>query len=103
MVSNEIGRQLHDRVTQGISLTSEEQSRLQDWYTIQDRTEISELGLAKEDTRTTVLQEQVEKTLAQLVNVTKRIQELTAENEVLRDDNIQLRQKLAHLFTSQPA
>lgn len=49
MVPDELGKQLHDRVTRGEALTAEEQAQLEDWYATQDRAEADQLGL--EETR----------------------------------------------------
>jgi hypothetical protein len=39
MLADEIGKELHDRSTQGKHLTEEEYRLLQEWYEIQDRAE----------------------------------------------------------------
>jgi len=49
MVSDEIGKQLHNRATRGEVLSAEEQAHLEEWYATQDRAEADQLGL--EETR----------------------------------------------------
>ena len=44
-VSDELGRQLHDRATRGESLSVEEREQLEAWYVLLDRTEMEMLGL----------------------------------------------------------
>ena len=44
MVSDELGKQLHDRATRGEALSPEEQAQLKDWYATQDRAEADQLG-----------------------------------------------------------
>jgi hypothetical protein len=45
MISDELGYQLHDRVTRGETLTVEDQARLEAWYAAQDRADMERLGL----------------------------------------------------------
>jgi len=45
MVSDELGKQLHDRATRGQDLSPEEQAQLVAWYAAQDRAEMADLGL----------------------------------------------------------
>jgi chromosome segregation ATPase len=77
------GRQLHDRATRGEKLSPEEQSRLDDWYTEQDRAEAKLLfSVTRYDL--SQLEVQVDSTLKQIAEATQRIQALTSENETLR-------------------
>jgi len=45
MVSDELGKQLHDRATRGETLSVEEQRQLDIWYTAQDYAEMAMLNL----------------------------------------------------------
>lgn len=101
MVSNDIGRQLHDRLTRGESISVAEQAQLKSWYDEQDRIETGELGAGVAKKSNTTLQAQVDAALAQLAAVTKRIQEIAAENEALRQEIASLRRELTQL--PQPA
>ncbi|MDY6876057.1 MAG: hypothetical protein SWK90_07660 [Chloroflexota bacterium] len=103
MISDEIAKQLHDEATRGVSLSAEEQSLLENWYALQDRTESNALGLAADEEALTILQAQVEAALVQLITVTKRIQEIASENEALRREIAILRHRLAHQPTLQLA
>ena len=96
MVSDDLTKQLHDRATRGELLSAEEQSSLNDWYTLQDRVESDALGLTKDEKALTTLQAQVEAALTQLTIVTQRIQEIASENQALRRDIAHLRQQLAY-------
>ena len=105
MVSEDLARQLHDRVTRGELLSEEEQVMLKNWYALQDRAEGDTLGIARgEKTLTlTTLQVQVKAALTQLTTVTKRIQKIASENKALRHEIALLRQQLAYQSTLQPA
>jgi len=89
MVSDNIGKQLHDQFTRGKSLSSEEQSLLQEWYGIQDSLE-NNLLINDENILKTV-QIQLDSALDQLMIVTKRVQEMAAENEALKQEVLELR------------
>lgn len=102
MVSDDLAKQLHDRATRGELLSAKEQARLKNWYALQDSAESNALGLTTSE-KTLALQAQVDAALAQLVTVTKRIREITAENKTLRREIAALRRQLAHLLTLQPA
>lgn len=103
MVSDDLAKQLHDRATRGELLSAEEQSLLEDWYALLDCMESDTLGLTTDEKTLASLQAQVESALIQLMTVTKRIQEVAAENETLRHEVAVLRRQLVHQPTSQPA
>ena len=102
MVSDDLGRQLHDRATRGELLSVEEQSLLKDWYVLQDSAESDALNLEDKDTLAT-LQTQVEEALTQLTIVTKRIQEVASENKALKREIVELRRQLVYQPTVQLA
>ncbi len=89
MVSDKIGKQLHDQFTRGKSLSAEEQSLLQEWYDIQDHIENN--LLINDENVMENLQMQLDKSLDQLIIVTKQIQEIAAENEALKQEIFELR------------
>lgn len=94
MVSADQAKQLHDRTSRGEPLSSEEQSLLEEWYAIQDNIEQEALGLTKVGNNLLALRPQVETLLAQLTTVTKRIQEVAAENERLKREIAMLQGQL---------
>ncbi|MUG91159.1 hypothetical protein F7734_01045 [Scytonema sp. UIC 10036] len=95
MISDEMGRQLHNRSTLGEELTNLEKEQLDGWYAKLDAIESkllsdnadSQMNLAK-------LQTQIEASLNQLTFVTQRIQQISSENDNLRQEVGVLRQQL---------
>ena len=104
VVDDELGRQLHDRATRGEELSKEDQMLLDAWYEAQDRAEIKGLNLAATDEAKTIkLQKEIDSVLIQLRTATKRIQEITRENDVLRQEIARMRQQLTQQMVTQPA
>ena len=91
-INDELGRQLHDRATRGEELSKEDQILLDAWYEAQDRAEMKSLNLAATDeAKTTKLQKEIDSVLIQLRTSTKRIQEITRENDMLRQEIARMR------------
>jgi len=103
MISDDLAKQLHDKATRDEPLSAEEQTQLEKWYALQDNAESKVLGLTAAEETLATLQAQVDAALAQLMTVTKRIQEIAAENETLRREITALRRQLVHLLGPQPA
>ena len=96
-------QQLHDKATRGEALTAEERARLEAWYARLDQEESALLNKAGPPATLAGLQTQIEATLAQLAEVTGRIQALTAENTAVRREIASLQLLLAQRSTPQPA
>ena len=94
MVSDELGKQLHDRATRGEALSAQERASLETWYAAQDRVEMDALDLTTPET-VTILQAQVDSVLEQLETAARRIQELAQENDRLRGEIATLHRRLA--------
>ena len=94
MTSNEVGMQLHDRATKGETLTPDEQSQLENWYTIQDMQESELLEPQNALSDNSHLRTQIDTVLDRLTSTIQRIQKITAENETIRDEIGALRQQL---------
>lgn len=99
-MSNQLSPQeLHDRTTRGIPLSANEQTVLEAWYEDQDQTEQLMFGQTNLPNPTDTLQTQVQVALARLQTETSRIQELSKQNDLLRQEiyslKIRLRQSLA--------
>lgn len=94
MISDELGRQLHDQATRGEELTTTEKKQLENWYALQDSAESSLLKSASAEPNISELRTQVEVVLSQLSAVTQRIQQVAAENEMLRREIAALHQQL---------
>jgi len=103
MSLDELAKQLHDKATRGLTLSAEEQTQLEAWYAEQDQQERAVLGPTGSSQRLATLHTQVETALAQLLNVTQRIQELTVHNETLRREIAVLQRQLPLASTREPA
>jgi len=103
MSLDELAKQLHDKVTRGLTLSAEEQAQLEAWYTEQDQQECAVLGPMGSSQRLATLHTQVETALAQLLTVTQRIQELTVHNETLRREIAVLQCQLPLVSTRESA
>ena len=101
MISDDLGKALHDRLTRGEQLSNEEQDQLEGWYEYQDNLERNILGTTAEKKTTAKLQSQIEATLTQLIATTNRIQEIASENEMLRQEISSLRHQLVDSSTLQ--
>jgi hypothetical protein len=95
MISNEVGQQLHDKATRGVSLSAEEREILAAWYARLDAEEGATLLRAQPPEDLEALREQVTATLAQISAVSQQIQVVNKENEVLRKEIVALHQRLA--------
>jgi peptidoglycan hydrolase CwlO-like protein len=102
MVSDELGKQLHDRATRGETLSVQERVSLETWYAAQDRAEMDALDLTTPET-VAILQAQVDSVLEQLETAAKRIQELAQENDRLRGEIATLHRRLAQQATVRAA
>jgi septal ring factor EnvC (AmiA/AmiB activator) len=102
MVSDELGKQLHDRATRGEALSPEEQAQLKDWYATQDRAEADQLGFTATAETVDLLQAQIDSAVAQLATITRRIQEIATENKALRREIAALGRQLAQQDSPQP-
>ena len=84
MVSDEVGRKLHDRASRGETLSAEEQAQLEKWYALQDQAEAEVLGLTGLTDTVAALQAQIESALAQLAAVTQHC-DADCRNELYRN------------------
>lgn len=100
MISDEKGRQLHDRFTRGESLTTREKQQLEEWYGRQDQLE-SEILKSDDAGGIANLESQIKTTLLQINIASKRIKKVTEENEALRREAARLRKKLAQQIIPQ--
>ena len=96
MPTDNVGKQLHDKATRGLSLSAPEQNQLDAWYAEQDTAENALLAPTLLSPQLATIRTQVETTLAQLLTVTQHIQELTAQNDAVRREIALLQHQLAH-------
>jgi hypothetical protein len=94
-------QQLHDKATRGAALSAEEQAQLTAWYAEQDQQEDVLLKSTGASQYLAVLHTQVETALAQLLTVTRHIQQLTANNEIVRREIAVLQRQLTHTTVRQ--
>jgi len=102
-MTDDIGRQLHDRATRGESLSAQEQALLENWYAEQDQAESAELNRVVSGKTVMALQGQVDAALAQLDTIARQLQEIAAQNQSIRRENSALRRQLAERVALQPA
>lgn len=102
MMSKEIAQKLHDKSTRGELLSIEEVKQLEEWYAREDSSEGQSLGLNASEKSSNTLQSQIDNALAQLMAVTNRIHQVAMENEVLRNEVLDLRHQISRVL-GQPA
>ncbi len=96
MISDEMGRQLHNRSTLGKQITNLEKEQLDAWYAKLDAIENKLLSEnADSQISSAKMPDQIEACLNQLTFVTQRIQQISSENDDLRQEISALRQQLA--------
>ena len=103
IISDEFAQQLHDRLTRGGVISPDERAGLDVWLAIQDASENAALSHPGEGTAVADLRFQVNSALDQVSAVTRSIQQLTAENDLLRREIAALRSRLAAGSVPQPA
>ncbi len=103
MDSDELAKQLHDKVTRGVVLSPDEQAQLDAWYTQQDAVESAMLAQTNLPQTLVALQAQVDAAVAQLLTVTQRVRDLTHQNDALRLDIAALQRQLPQVSASQTA
>ena len=103
MINETLGKQLHDKMSRGETLSAEEREKLDAWYTWMDQEETSTLGLSPLRDSTQSLKAKIESAVAQMVNISNRIQQLVKDNELLRQENQQLKTRLAQLLERKSA
>ena len=103
MTNEELGRELHDRLTRGKALSDQEQAELERWYARLDRDEGAVLAQTVASPKMAELEAQVAQVTAQLQSVTQRIQTLSAENAVVRQEIAELQRQLIQKSATQPA
>lgn len=94
MTNAEFGRALHDKLTRGKALSDQEQAELEQWYARLDRDEGAELARTVASPKLAELEPQVAQATAQLPSVTQRIQTLSPENAVVRQEIADLQRQL---------
>ncbi len=96
MLSDELGWQLHDRETIGEALTPQEKAQLEAWYAQKDAAEMAMLEAAQVPLPDLVgLQEQIDSGIAQLTVSVQQLQQITRENQALREEIADIKQRLA--------
>lgn len=96
MINQQRAQALHDKATRGMSLSTEEQAGLEEWYRLQDQEESRALGLTAYAPKVVEVQAQIQTTLVQVAAFVQRLQEIAAENDRLKQENSLLRRQLAY-------
>jgi len=95
MSEDGLGRRLHDRATRGEDLSEAERLQLDQWYSHLDEVESSTLASGAADGSLADLRAQVRQAIGRLATEARRMQELDAANEALREDNRSLRRRVS--------
>jgi hypothetical protein len=94
MISDELGMQLHDRETIGEVLTTQEKEQLEAWYAQKDAAETAILEAAQVPLpNLVILQDQVDVTIKQLMDGVQRLDQITQENKLLREEIAKIKQQ----------
>ena len=88
------GKELHNRLTRGVTLSAEETAALDAWYAEQDADELAALSETHSQEDLARLHQRVELAVAALQSATQDIERQLAENDRLRTENAALRQRL---------
>jgi hypothetical protein len=102
METHDLGQQLHDRITRGALLSTEEHEQLARWYEQHDREEDAALTGVPAPPTLVRLRTELDDAISQLRVVAQRIQTLTAENETARREIAALQRQLAQRAAMQP-
>lgn len=102
MSVNEV-KALHDRVTRGETLSADEQARLNIWYEAEDLLESATFSQNPTSDFSGDLREKVAEAFARLSVAAHETEKLTAQNEILRQENNRLRQQLVNAPMTQVA
>jgi hypothetical protein len=95
MTSGNPALPIHDKITRGESISAEERLLLDQWYAQLDAEENAGLDQIRTPKDLPALRARVDATVAQVRNVTQRIQILAAETELVRRDVQVLQRQLA--------
>jgi hypothetical protein len=102
MEADELGQQLHDRLTRGAVLSTEEHAQLERWYAQQDQEEDAALTRTPASSTLVRVRTQVDDAIHQLQVVAQRIQTQTTENEAAKQEITALQRQLAQRAAMQP-
>jgi chromosome segregation ATPase len=94
MISDELGGLLHNRVSQGESLSTSELEKLEAWYAEQDAKEAQRLKMPVPELDCVALRTKIDATLEKISAVSQEIRQVSAENSALRQEISELQQQL---------
>jgi len=98
-------RELHTRAARGLPLTVEEQAELDAWYRRNDDDEARMLAASAPQSTLELetLRREVDAALSRLTTAAEQVQTLSHENETLRRELAELRERLRQTTASQAA
>lgn len=102
MTETEKMQQLHLAKAQGQELSAEDEAKLKSWYETLDREE-AVINPNNRPVDTNSLKKKIERTTEQIVAVGNEVTNLLKQNEQIRLENQQLRQKLESRLVEQAA
>jgi hypothetical protein len=103
MISDDLGKQLHDRATRGQPLSAEERELLAEWYRRLDEEEARQFAKAATTPPQSVTRTEINNLLTQLALSAQHMLTVAAENEKLRQEIEDLHRQLAQKRTVQSA
>ncbi|HTU89899.1 MAG TPA: hypothetical protein VMF69_07375 [Gemmataceae bacterium] len=103
MISDDLGKQLHDRATRGKPLSAEERELLAEWYRRLDEEEARLFAKADTTPTQSATRTEVDNLLTQLALSAQHMLTVAAENEKLRQEIEDLHRQLAQKRTARSA
>ncbi len=100
MISDEVGKKLHDKATRGVTLSSADQKRLKIWYKDQDDAECESLKLSTSLKSETMLQKEIDSILIKIGAANEEISKLSNHNKLLKKDIFKIQQRLSQNVTA---
>ncbi len=100
MISDEVGKKLHDKATRGVTLSSADQKKLKIWYKDQDDAECESLNLSTSVKSETMLQKEIDSILFKIGSANEEICKLSHHNKLLKKEIFKIQEQLPQNATA---